>query len=162
MAMSVGGNAGGPKADINITPLVDVVLVLLIIFMVVTPMMQKGIEVKLPEAKHVVQGHEQSPLIITVTASKAIYVDKEPVADDALVDAVKREIEGLPNRTIMLKGDKSLKWADVRKPMDLIRKAQESVKTSSPGVSLVTAKQAGQDDKDAAQAEGSGATEATP
>ena len=149
MAMSVGGNAGGPKADINITPLVDVVLVLLIIFMVVTPMMQKGIEVKLPEAKHVIQGHEQSPLIITVTSSKTIYVDKEPVAEDALVDTVKREIEMLPNRTILLKGDKTLKWADVRKPMDLIRKAQEGVHSSSPGVSLVTAKQAGQDDKEA-------------
>jgi biopolymer transport protein TolR len=140
--MSVGSKAGGPKADINITPLVDVVLVLLIIFMVVTPMMQKGIEVKLPDAAHVLQGKEQSPLIVTVTAARQVYVDKIPVGEADVVAAVKAEIEGLPNRAILLKGDKSLRWSDVRKPMDLIRQAQESVHSSSPGVSLVTEKPA--------------------
>ena len=143
MAMNVGGNAGGPKADINITPLVDVVLVLLIIFMVVTPMMQKGIEVHLPTAHHVLQGKEQSPLIITVTASNDVYIDKTKVADTELTEGVKKEIEMLPNRTVLLKGDKALKWGDMRKRLDLIRKAQETVKTSSPGVSLATEKQAG-------------------
>ncbi len=143
MSMSVGGNSGGPKADINITPLVDVVLVLLIIFMVVTPMMQKGIEVHLPDAKHVTQGKEESPLIITVTSGKQVYVDKEAVKPGGLTDAVVKEIEMLPNRVILLKGDKSLVWEDVRKPMDEIRKAQEQVKSTSPGVSLVTEKPAG-------------------
>jgi biopolymer transport protein TolR len=140
MAMNVG-NSGGP--NINVTPLVDVVLVLLIIFMVVTPMMQKGIEVHLPESKHVGQGKEQSPLIISITADKGIYVDKTKVAEAELTDAVVKEIKLLPNRTVLLKGDKALQWADVRKPMDLIRKAQESVKSSSPGVSLATEKPAG-------------------
>jgi biopolymer transport protein TolR len=143
MAMSVGGPKGGPKADINITPLVDVVLVLLIIFMVVTPMMQKGIEVKLPIGKHVIQGKEQSPLIITVTAADQVYLDKTPVADDKLTEEVKKEIEMLPNRTVLLKGDKSLKWVSMRKRLDLIRKAQEGVKSTSPGVSLATEKEAG-------------------
>jgi len=138
MAMNVGGNASGPKAEINVTPLVDVVLVLLIIFMVVTPMMQKGIEVKLPDAKHVLEGKEESPLIVTVTANHTLYVDKTAVDLATLVQAVHHEIELLPNRVILLKGDKSLRWADVRKPMDLIRQAQEAVHSSSPGVSLVT------------------------
>ena len=143
MSMSVGGPRGGPKADINITPLVDVVLVLLIIFMVVTPMLQKGVEVKLPRASHVIQGKEQSPLIITVDEHKDYYVDKEKVSPEQLGPKVKDEMSILPGRTILLKGDKSLKFGDVRKAMDLIRKA------GNDGVSLATEKAAG-----AAPAEG--------
>jgi biopolymer transport protein ExbD len=141
MSMSVGGPRGGPKADINITPLVDVVLVLLIIFMVVTPMLQKGVEVKLPHASHVIQGKEQSPLIITVDEHKDYYVDKEKVAPEQLGARVKDEMAVIPGRTILLKGDKSLKFGDVRKAMDLIRKA------GNDGVSLATEKAAGASDE---------------
>ncbi len=137
MAMNVGVARGGPKADINITPLVDVVLVLLIIFMVVTPMMQKGIEVHLPKATNVLQGKETSPLIITVTEKKEVYVDREKTTLEALPDKVKEAVAAIPGRTILLKGDKALKFIEVRKAMDQIRKA------GNEGVSLATEKQAG-------------------
>jgi len=71
MAMTAGGR-GGIKSDINVTPLVDVVLVLLIIFMVVTPMLQRGKDVKLPVAtkqKHE-EGKDVDPMIVSVTADK--------------------------------------------------------------------------------------------
>ena len=61
MGMNVGGNKGGPMGDINVTPLVDVVLVLLIIFMVVTQMLQSGVEVKLPNARTTTSGNEWTP-----------------------------------------------------------------------------------------------------
>jgi biopolymer transport protein ExbD/biopolymer transport protein TolR len=136
MAMNVGGRAGGPKADINITPLVDVVLVLLIIFMVVTPMMQKGVEVHLPRAHNVIQGKENSPLIITVTEAKEVYLDKDKVGMDALPDRVKTEMAAIPGRTILLKGDKALQFGEVRKVMNQIRKS------GSEQISLATEKNA--------------------
>jgi biopolymer transport protein ExbD len=145
LALSVGGSGDGPKADINITPLVDVVLVLLIIFMVVTPMLQKGVEVKLPQSKRVVQSKDQSPLIITVTDKKELYVDKTIVKPEELTAKVKDEMEALPGRTILLKGDRSLKFGEVRKAMDMIRKA------GNDGISLATEKMPGVPEPEGAQ-----------
>src|SRR6202453_1816189 len=107
MAMG-GGGSKGVKNDINITPLVDVVLVLLIIFMVVTPMLKKGIEVQLPKAGHVIQGEEQAPRIIPLNDKKDVYVDKEMVGLEKLTDRVVDEMTKIPGRTILLKGDRSL------------------------------------------------------
>jgi biopolymer transport protein ExbD/biopolymer transport protein TolR len=135
--MNVGGRQGGPKADINITPLVDVVLVLLIIFMVVTPMMQKGVEVHLPKATNVLQGKENSPLIITVTEAKDVYVERDKITMEQLPDKVKEGMASVPGRTILLKGDKALKFGEVRKAMDQIRKS------GSEQISLATEKEAG-------------------
>ena len=76
MAMAAGGR-GGIKSDINVTPLVDIVLVLLIIFMVVTPMLQRGKDVKLPVAtkqKHE-EGKDVDPMIVSVTADKRIWLE---------------------------------------------------------------------------------------
>ena len=137
MAMNVGGRQGGPKADINITPLVDVVLMLLIIFMVVTPMMQKGVEVHLPKATNVLQGKENSPLIITVTEAKDVYVERDKITMEQLPDKVKEGMASVPGRTILLKGDKALKFGEVRKAMDQIRKS------GSEQISLATEKEAG-------------------
>jgi biopolymer transport protein ExbD len=149
MAMSVGGSGDGPKAEINITPLVDVVLVLLIIFMVVTPMLQKGIEVQLPKAGHVIQGKEQAPLIITINDKKDVYIDKEMVGLDNLTTRVVDEMTMLPGRTILLKGDRSLQWGDVRKTMDNIRKAKVNG-VEQGQVSLATEQKAGVAPPDAA------------
>ena len=89
MAMTAGGKSG-IKSDINVTPLVDVVLVLLIIFMVVTPMLQRGKDVKLPQAakqKNAAEEKGQDPMIVSVTADKRIWLEKDPVTDDQLKQA---------------------------------------------------------------------------
>src|SRR5512138_988666 len=101
MAMTAGGT-GKVKSDINVTPLVDVVLVLLIIFMVVTPMLQRGKDVVL-------------------TLSKV--VDKDPYDPDGLEQRLRDEIIAQPNRPFLLKGDSRVTVGDIRKVMAIARKA---------------------------------------
>jgi len=126
--MSVGGSSGGPKAEINVTPLVDVVLVLLIIFMVITPMLQRGKSVELPKAKETEKTKkadaQDNALVLSVTPDKKLYLDNDQVDEKALEDRLREAIARDPVRKILLKGDKSLQVGEVRKVMDLARKAQ--------------------------------------
>ena len=86
MGMSAGGHQGGPKSDINVTPLVDVVLVLLIIFMVITPMLQRGKAVELPKAQEIekpkTDGKDDS-IILSVTPDKKIYLENDQMDEKA-------------------------------------------------------------------------------
>src|SRR5215813_13057609 len=116
MAMAAGGK-GGVVANINVTPLVDVVLVLLIIFMVVTPMLQRGKDVKLPIAtkqKHE-EGKDVDPLIVSITADKKVWLEKDPVTDEQLKEALGGKLAAEPWKPILVKGDQSLTFGDVRK-----------------------------------------------
>ena len=127
MGMSVGGPTGGPKAEINVTPLVDVVLVLLIIFMVITPMLQRGKSVELPKAKEVSKktgDKDDKALVLSVTPDKKIYLENDQMDEKALEDRLRLELAKDPGRKVLLKGDNSLQVADVRKVMDIARKAQ--------------------------------------
>ena len=115
MAMTAGGK-GGIKSDINVTPLVDVVLALLIIFMVVTPMLQRGKDVKLPIAtkqKHE-EGKDVDPMIVSITSDKKVYLEKDQVTDEALVAALSAKIAAESWKPILVKGDQSLTFGDVR------------------------------------------------
>jgi len=124
MAMNVGGSGKGVKAEINITPLVDVVLVLLIIFMVVTPMLQRGKDVRLPQVhKPDSENKEGDPLILSVTQDKHIYLEQSALDEDGLTEQLKAEFAREPNRKILLKGDDRLTYGDVRKVMEVARKA---------------------------------------
>ena len=125
MAMTAGGK-GGIKSDINVTPLVDVVLVLLIIFMVVTPMLQRGKDVKLPTAakqKHDENAAETDPMIVSVTSDKRIWLEKEPMTDDALKQALGGKLAAEPWKPILVKGDQSLTFGDVRR---VLKDAQDA------------------------------------
>ena len=87
MGAKVGGDKGGPMADINVTPLVDVVLVLLIIFMVITPMLSSGIDVKLPESTTATTTQDVGQhLVISIREDGVPFVDTEKSSLDALVD----------------------------------------------------------------------------
>ena len=124
MAMTAGGK-GGIKSDINVTPLVDVVLVLLIIFMVVTPMLQRGKDVKLPQAtkqKHE-EGKDVDPMIVSVTPDKRIWLEKDPVDDDQLKAALSGKLAAEPWKPILVKGDQSLVFGDVRR---VLKDAQDA------------------------------------
>jgi biopolymer transport protein ExbD len=125
MAMTAGGR-GGIKSDINVTPLVDVVLVLLIIFMVVTPMLQRGKDVKLPVAakqKHDENAKDVDPMIVSVTADKRIWLEKDPVTDDELKQALGGKLAAEPWKPILVKGDQSLAFGDVRR---VLKDAQDA------------------------------------
>src|ERR1700756_1764571 len=105
MGMSTGSSQG-IKAEINITPLVDVVLVLLIIFMVITPMLQRGKDVHLPKANKQDEEKKQAdPLVLSVTSDKRLFVESTQVDDSALESQVQAELAKQPGRKILLKGD---------------------------------------------------------
>lgn len=119
MGMNVGGGKGGPMADINVTPLVDVVLVLLIIFMVVTQMLSSGVEVKLPSARttKTVQDVGQH-LVISIKPplpnkeDPRMYVDRLQSDYDNLVVDINTAYQDNPSRSLLVKGSKDLKWSE--------------------------------------------------
>ncbi|TKD12024.1 ExbD/TolR family protein [Polyangium fumosum] len=124
MGMAVGPKKGSVKNDINVTPLVDVVLVLLIIFMVITPMLQRGKDVKLPQSKSIDEENKDSdPIILSVTTDKHIYIESSEYDKEGFTPALKAVLEEKPGRKILLKGDQTLTVGDVREVMELSRKA---------------------------------------
>jgi biopolymer transport protein TolR len=123
MAMTTG-KAGAIKSDINVTPLVDVVLVLLIIFMVVTPLLQRGKPVKLPKSEMIDRERKGGdPLMLSITADKKVYVENDALDDEKLLARLRDEIIAAPTRPILLKGDQALEFGVVRKVMAIARKA---------------------------------------
>ncbi len=124
MAMGVGPRRG-VKSDINVTPLVDVCLVLLIIFMVVTPMLQRGKDVQLPKAHDIDKNARQNgPLILSITRDHRMWLDKTQVSDLELEAGLLAALEAQPTRPILLKGDVSLQYGDVRKVMKVAEKVK--------------------------------------
>ena len=125
MSMDVGAKSG-VRSDINITPLVDVVLVLLIIFMVITPMLQRGKSVDLPKAKHAMAGPEgPDPLFISVTKDGSVFIEqeKQPASKDELIAQMKAVVE-TPGKRVMFKADSETEYGKVRPVLDLASKAK--------------------------------------
>ena len=124
MAMNVSGGASGPKGDINITPLVDVVLVLLIIFMVVTPMLQKGVDVQLPQTSQPEKMPEgQKQLTISIKQDGHVFVNQNWIPDENLEAALAEIHNQTPDKDVVIKGDRRLKYKQVRKLMQQINEA---------------------------------------
>ncbi|MEW6434099.1 MAG: biopolymer transporter ExbD [Myxococcota bacterium] len=135
MGMAAGPSRG-VKSDINVTPLVDVVLVLLIIFMVITPMLQRGKDVKLPRAMKVeAEKQGADPIIVSVTPDKSIYIETDKYDDEGFQAELQKKLLAKPGERILLKGDQSLTFDDVRRVMNLARKA--GAKSISLGVEEV-------------------------
>jgi len=127
MSMSVGGNKGGPVADINVTPMADIMIVLLIIFMVITPMLQKGVDVKLPLAANSVEKKEQAKLVeVAIKLDKTTFLKGIAITrPEEFVPKVKEALEELPEteRVVYLKADQELAYSEVMHVMDLLREA---------------------------------------
>ncbi len=107
--------------DINVTPLVDVVLVLLIIFMVVTPMIASGVQVDLPQTvNHSKKPDDGKDIIVSVTKEKTIYVKGAKVDPDNLVRLIKEERRRFPDKAFYVKGDSRATYGAVRVVMEKI------------------------------------------
>lgn len=124
----------GVKADINVTPLVDVVLVLLIIFMVVTPQMEKGAQVELPKAHHPDEKTQTlEPAILSLTAQGQVYLEKELLREADVESRLKALRQAKPQQKLLLKADKKVPYGKVR---GLFHTCQQ---LEFPGVSLQVA-----------------------
>ncbi len=108
---------GAHDASINVVPLIDIVLVLLIIFMVVTPMLQKGVDVKLPTAENTVEKDERTSndLLIAVKADRTFWLETTELTEDELRTAIASVMRAEPFRPILVKGDERVSFGDVRK-----------------------------------------------
>ena len=124
MSMDLGGAKAGVKSDINVTPLVDVMLVLLIIMMLIAPMLQQGVDVRLPQASNTVDKPEtQGQTILSITADNRFYVNSVQVADNELLSRIMTAIEDAGGEKIVLiKGDEDAPYASIMQAMDELRR----------------------------------------
>ncbi|MGD2096113.1 MAG: ExbD/TolR family protein [Desulfobacterales bacterium] len=121
--MTAGGKNGHLMSDINVTPLVDVMLVLLIIFMVTAPMMMQGMDVALPEATAEPLESEKEHLIITLNNQNEVFINDFKVSVDGLGDKLKNILKGRAEREVFLKADKAITWGIVAQVMAEIKSA---------------------------------------
>jgi biopolymer transport protein TolR len=122
-----GLGMSGVNAEINVTPMADIMLVLLIIFMITTPLLQTGITVNLPKAKNPLDAPEadsKDAVIVALNREGRIYMSKTPVSESELLDALaKRFSGGEINKTIFLKADSAVAYGRVVQIVDGCRKA---------------------------------------
>jgi biopolymer transport protein ExbD len=126
MSMNVGDNKGGAIADINVTPMADVIIVLLIIFMVITPLLQKGVDVKLPVAGNT-EERKDDPEFTTVGINFEgdVFINGAVVEKSLLKPQVEERLQDVPEgeRLVYLKGDERLDYGQIMEIMDLCREA---------------------------------------
>ena len=126
MSMQVGDKKGGAIADINVTPMADIMIVLLIIFMVITPMLQKGVDVKLPTAGNTQERKDEAKTItVAVKRNNDLFLNNKRIEAKELVPQVKERLEELPEgkKMVYLKADSELAYSEVMKVMDSCREA---------------------------------------
>ncbi|MBZ5556145.1 MAG: biopolymer transporter ExbD [Acidobacteriia bacterium] len=124
MGMDLGGAKGGVKSDINVTPLVDVMLVLLIIMMLVAPMLQQGVSVKLPTATNTVDKPEvQGQTVIAIGRDKQFYLNAKPVTEQDLGRKVAETLENMKEKVVLIKADEEVEYSAVMAAMDQLRQA---------------------------------------
>ena len=121
--MAFGGNNNSFMSDINVTPFVDVMLVLLIIFMVTAPMMIEGVNVSLPEATSEPLSAEQDPLIITIDKNNLLYINDFQVKLDFLQEKLIKILDGRVGQEVYLKADKNISYGVVVRVMSEIKGA---------------------------------------
>jgi biopolymer transport protein ExbD len=122
--MAVGGEQGGVKSDINVTPLVDVMLVLLIIMMLVAPMLQKGVDVRLPSAANTSDKPDTNgQAVVAIGANKQVYLNAVQVRQTDLPSRVADAIEGQATKVVLIKADEDVDYATVMETMDNLRAA---------------------------------------
>ncbi len=140
----------GAMSEINVTPLVDVMLVLMIIFMVAAPLMQRGIDVNLPETRSA-PDMEERRVVVTVSRDGTLYIDDRPVHADLFEERIRALAAARPGEGIYLRADRDLTYGRVLKVMDQIRLAGVF------NIAMVTTPAPGPPSRGGRQAPGSGA-----
>jgi biopolymer transport protein TolR len=119
--MNLGGG-GSIKSDINVTPLVDVMLVLLIIMMIVAPLLQQGVEVRLPQAANTTEKPDtQEQTVLAIDAQKRLYLNTVPVTPGELRRRIEEALEGKKDRIVIIKADQDVEYSAVMDAMDELR-----------------------------------------
>ncbi len=117
------GSAFKPMAEINVTPMVDVMLVLLIIFMVTAPLLTVGIPVNLPQTRAEPLSNPDEPIVVTINDKGAIYLQETTIGDDALVARLQAITENKPDTKIFVRGDRKIDYGRVMQVMGMIKSA---------------------------------------
>jgi biopolymer transport protein ExbD len=139
MGMQMGSGKKGPMADINVTPLVDVMLVLLVIFMVTAPMLFSGIDLKLPKTQKVNNVALRPELIIlSITDGEKFFLGKTAVQKDQLISSILNQLKTSKTDVLYLRADYNLKYEKVAKLIAALKKAGVS------NIALVTEVERGQ------------------
>ena len=123
MAMALGGS-GGPKADINMTPMIDVLLVLIIIFMVITPLTPKGLEALVPQPAPPNQKQtdaDQRTVVISVAKDKSLMINQEATDENKLGPRLEEIFKTRAERVVFVKGDPDLEFQTVAKVIDIAK-----------------------------------------
>ncbi|MBI4445779.1 MAG: biopolymer transporter ExbD [Acidobacteria bacterium] len=128
MAMATGGGSGisGVTSDINVTPMADIMLVLLIIFMITTPLLQEGVYVNKAKARNAVEAPEaeaEDATEVTITRDQAIYVNKEPIAEERLIETLTDRVALAPDKPLFVKADVATPYGKV---VEIVNKARDS------------------------------------
>ena len=123
MSMDLGGAKGGVKSDINVTPMVDVMLVLLIIMMLIAPMLQQGVDLRLPQAANSVDKPETSgQTVLSITNDRRFYVNSVQVAETEILVRIQRALEETRERIVLIKGDEDATYGSIMTVMDELRR----------------------------------------
>ena len=124
MGMDVGKQSGGLNSQINVTPLADVMLVLLIIVMLIAPLLQAGVIVALPEAANTVEKPDQdTQTVLHVDSSGRFYVDNIPTDENNLMTAVQRALDRKFERIVLIKADSGAPYSEVMAVLDRLQRA---------------------------------------
>ncbi len=116
------GRLGSALADINVTPFVDVMLVLLVIFLITAPMLLGGIDVRVPrtETRNI---KPEERLVLTITRDRGVYLENQPISLDRLSNVLAGMVRRNPKAAVFLKADEAVAYGTVMKVMDVIKKA---------------------------------------
>jgi biopolymer transport protein TolR len=127
MAMAVGGPKSGPRCDINMTPMIDILLVLLIIFMVITPLTPHGLEALAPEPpdkKNQPPPDQDRTVVIVIDKDKSMHINNEDTDMDKLGPRLEQIFKTRAERVVFVKGDPELEYQVVAKAIDIAKGAQ--------------------------------------
>jgi biopolymer transport protein TolR len=127
MAFNFGNGMGDDDdpvlADINVTPLVDVMLVLLIIFMIAAPMLHQGVEVALPRAEATnLPMRVEDPLVVSIDRDGIVYLQETRVAAEDLVDRVTEQVKARGEESVFLKGDREVPYGRIIEVLDILHR----------------------------------------